>query len=60
MDRIHRMGQTQKVDTYRYIVKDSIDEHIIKLQEKKLRLVSVSFGDAQNNDTLKDLGALLR
>jgi len=60
MDRIHRMGQTQKVDTYRYIVKDSIDEHIIKLQEKKLRLVSVSFGDTQNNDTLKDLEDLLR
>jgi SNF2 family DNA or RNA helicase len=29
MDRIHRMGQTQKVNTYRYIVKDSIDEVIV-------------------------------
>lgn len=26
MDRIHRMGQTQNVDTYRYIVRNSIDE----------------------------------
>lgn len=26
LDRVHRMGQTQSVKAYRYIMKDSIDE----------------------------------
>jgi hypothetical protein len=26
LDRIHRIGQTQPVETYRYIMKDSMDE----------------------------------
>jgi len=26
LDRVHRMGQTRLVKTYRYIVKNSIDE----------------------------------
>ncbi|MBO6108750.1 MAG: DEAD/DEAH box helicase, partial [Eubacterium sp.] len=34
-DRAHRIGQTKKVTVYRMIVKDSIEEKILKLQEDK-------------------------
>ena len=34
-DRAHRIGQKKKVTVYRMIVKDSIEEKILKLQEDK-------------------------
>ena len=34
-DRAHRMGQTKKVTVYKMIVKHSIEEKILKLQETK-------------------------
>ena len=40
VDRSHRIGQTRKVTAYRLIVKDSIEEKILALQEKKRALVS--------------------
>ena len=35
IDRTHRIGQTKKVFAYRMICKDSIEEKIMQLQEKK-------------------------
>ena len=34
-DRAHRIGQTQKVTVYKLIIKGSIEEKIVKLQESK-------------------------
>jgi len=39
IDRAHRMGQQRKVIAYRLIVKNSIEDKIIKLQESKKELV---------------------
>jgi len=39
VDRAHRIGQQNTVFTYRLIAKDSIEEKIQKLQEKKKNLV---------------------
>lgn len=39
VDRAHRIGQQNTVFTYRLIAKDSIEEKIRKLQEKKQNLV---------------------
>lgn len=33
--RAHRLGQTRPVTTYRYIMKDSFEEHILKVQDRK-------------------------
>ncbi len=38
IDRVHRIGQTSKIIAYRYIVKDSIEEKILALQESKREL----------------------
>ncbi|PKL16878.1 MAG: hypothetical protein CVV49_13995 [Spirochaetae bacterium HGW-Spirochaetae-5] len=39
VDRAHRIGQTRKVTAYKLIVKDTVEEKILKLQEKKKALV---------------------
>ncbi len=39
IDRAHRIGQTRKVFSYRLVVKDSVEEKIIALQERKKQLV---------------------
>ncbi|KAI0463298.1 hypothetical protein LJB42_003319 [Komagataella kurtzmanii] len=35
IDRAYRFGQTKDVDVYRLIIKDSVEENIVRLQEKK-------------------------
>lgn len=39
-DRAHRIGQKNRVFVYKYIVKNSVEEKILKLQEKKKDLFS--------------------
>jgi len=38
-DRVHRLGQTKHVFSYKLITKDSVEEKILMLQEKKRGLV---------------------
>jgi superfamily II DNA or RNA helicase len=40
VDRAHRMGQKRSVMVYRPIVKDSVEEKVLALQERKKELVS--------------------
>ena len=37
-DRAHRIGQTRAVSVYKLIIKDSIEEKIVKMQEAKQNL----------------------
>ena len=36
-DRCHRIGQKKPVTVYKLIAKDSVDEDIYRMQEKKVR-----------------------
>jgi non-specific serine/threonine protein kinase len=39
-DRTHRIGQTRQVFSYKLITRDSVEEKILELQDKKKNLVS--------------------
>lgn len=40
IDRAHRIGQKKKVFTYKFITRNSVEEKILMLQQKKLRLTN--------------------
>lgn len=42
VDRIHRLGQKRPVRTVRYIMQNSIEEKMLVLQDKKMKLASLS------------------
>lgn len=42
LDRIHRLGQSKQVKTIRYIMRNSFEEHIIKLQRRKQELAELT------------------
>lgn len=47
IDRVHRLGQKRAVRTVRYIMRDSFEEKMLELQDKKRKLASLSM-DGQN------------
>ncbi|KAG7263549.1 hypothetical protein CRUP_018492, partial [Coryphaenoides rupestris] len=49
IDRCHRLGQTRKVFVTKFIVKDSVEENMVKIQRRKQDLVKKAFG-ADNTD----------
>ncbi len=40
IDRAHRIGQKRKVFTYKFITRNSVEEKILMLQQKKLKLTN--------------------
>lgn len=60
-DRAHRIGQTKKVFVYRMITKGTVEEKMVKLQEKKRDLidsvitVDTSLGKILTYEDLKDI-----
>ncbi|CAM1511418.1 Fc.00g089310.m01.CDS01 [Cosmosporella sp. VM-42] len=42
IDRVHRLGQKRPVRTVRYIMRDSFEEKMLELQDKKRKLASLS------------------
>jgi SNF2 family DNA or RNA helicase len=52
LNRAHRIGQDKSVFVYRYITSNSIEEKIVRLQEKKSRLADTFIS---SNNPLKDL-----
>ena len=59
--RAHRIGQKKTVNVYRLIIKDSIEEKVLKLQEKKRKLFSDVLEDGEmfakvfNEEDIKNL-----
>lgn len=52
LNRAHRIGQVKSVFVYRYITSNSIEEKIVRLQEKKSRLADTFIS---SNNPLKDI-----
>ncbi|VFQ81665.1 unnamed protein product [Cuscuta campestris] len=65
IDRAHRIGQTQPVTVLRLTVKDTVEDRILALQEKKREMVASAFGEDDNGGrqtrlTTEDLEYLFR
>ncbi len=60
-DRAHRIGQDKKVFVHKLIVRNSVEESILKLQERKLGLAKVVTGTGNKSlsFSLDDVEALL-
>ncbi|KAL9243594.1 hypothetical protein vseg_017463 [Gypsophila vaccaria] len=60
IDRAHRIGQTRPVTVVRLTVKDTVEDRILALQQKKRELVASAFGEdetgsRQSRLTVEDL-----
>ncbi|KAL0910698.1 hypothetical protein M5K25_018779 [Dendrobium thyrsiflorum] len=64
MDRVHRIGQKEQVKVVRLIVKDSIEERILAIQERKKKLAGGLFGKKaakeQKKMQVEDIRTMLR
>ncbi|OIW32178.1 hypothetical protein CONLIGDRAFT_652963 [Coniochaeta ligniaria NRRL 30616] len=54
IDRVHRLGQKREVRTVRYIMKDSFEEKMLELQDKKMKLASLSMDGRGDKDKVMD------
>jgi SNF2 family DNA or RNA helicase len=48
IDRTHRIGQTKNIFAYRFICKDTVEEKIVELKQKKNSLVRDIIADDEN------------
>lgn len=48
IDRAHRIGQTRPVTVSRLTVKDTVEDKILSLQEKKREMVASAFGEDES------------
>lgn len=58
-DRAHRIGQTQDVNVYQIVAKDTIEERILNLQQSKTDLAN-RFVDEASSSTGGSMAALTR
>jgi superfamily II DNA or RNA helicase len=60
-DRAHRIGQERPVSVYRLVAKDTVEEGILRLQERKRAVADAALGEADRAASLTrdDLLALL-
>nr|CAB3474456.1 unnamed protein product [Digitaria exilis] len=63
VDRAHRIGQTRPVTVSRLTIKDTVEDRILALQEKKREMVASAFGEdrsgsRQSRLTVEDLNYL--
>jgi SNF2 family DNA or RNA helicase len=56
--RIHRLGQEQDVHIYNFAIKDTVEEHILKLLYEKINLFERVIGELDEILTRIDIGSI--
>ncbi|KAK3495760.1 SNF2 family N-terminal domain-containing protein [Neurospora crassa] len=56
--RIHRMGQTREVTTVRFYIRNSFEERVMEVQEKKRKLAMVLLAPHGQSEEEEDVGSL--
>lgn len=59
-DRAHRIGQEKNVFIYKLIVKDSIEEKILSLQESKREIINQIFDENSSNKNSININEILK
>uniref|UniRef100_A0A8D3C5L9 Helicase-like transcription factor n=1 Tax=Scophthalmus maximus TaxID=52904 RepID=A0A8D3C5L9_SCOMX len=62
IDRCHRLGQKRNVVVTKFIVKDSVEENMVKIQRQKQDLVEKAFGSTNSDrktSRIDDIKALM-
>jgi SNF2 family DNA or RNA helicase len=54
IDRIHRVGQKRDVQIYKYIAQDTVEERILRLQEKKRQMFETTM-ETKSRDELRQM-----
>ncbi|KAL3600100.1 hypothetical protein FPOAC2_04331 [Fusarium poae] len=49
--RVVRMGQTRPVSVYKYIMNESVEQSVLKLQERKTQIIKLSMQDKQDDES---------
>lgn len=62
IDRVHRLNQTVDVKVFRLTIRDSVEERIIELQERKRELAkhAIEGGDAAGKLSMEDILGLFK
>jgi SNF2 family DNA or RNA helicase len=53
--RVHRLGQIRPVTTIRYVMEDSFEEHILKVQDRKKLLATTLLSNGSSLENLRQL-----
>ncbi|KAF2458817.1 SNF2 family N-terminal domain-containing protein [Lineolata rhizophorae] len=53
--RIHRLGQKRTVTTIRFAMKDSIEDHVLGIQDRKKHLADLLLSQSQNSTSQQEI-----
>ncbi|CAF3490676.1 unnamed protein product [Fusarium graminearum] len=53
--RVVRMGQTRPVTVYRYIMNESVEQSVLKLQQRKTQIIKLSMQDKTDDESDSNL-----
>lgn len=59
-DRCHRVGQTKEVQVYKLLSKNSIDETMLRIQQRKINIGLDLSGQSQDAKAKIDMVSLLK
>jgi SWI/SNF-related matrix-associated actin-dependent regulator of chromatin subfamily A3 len=50
IDRVNRLGQTRRVTVFRLVIKDSIEDRVIEIQQRKRKMISEAFDEKKGGN----------